>query len=55
MKGVSESQCMSKTNALKQEMFKPRLAGKAKDRANSLTQTAKCRVTQLQKATIDAL
>ena len=54
MKGLSESQCMGKTNFLKQEMFKPRLAGKAKDRANSLTLTAKCHVTNLLKATIDA-
>ena len=55
MKGVSDSQCMTKTNALKQEMFKPRLAGKQKDRANSLTATVNCHVTQLQKATIEAL
>ena len=51
MKGVAES---TMVGILKQERFKPRLSGQAKDRKNSLTETKYCHVTQLQKATIDA-
>ena len=40
-------------NCLKQEMFKPRLAGKSKNRVAG-TMDPKCHVTQLRKATIDA-
>jgi len=55
MIGVSEAlgfHALNK-NCLKQEMFKPRLAGKAKNRIGG-TDAVKCHVTQLQKATIDA-
>jgi len=53
--GVSESVAFSKTNFLKTQIFKPRLSGQTKDRANSATETKNCHVSQLQKATIDAL
>lgn len=55
MKGVSEAVALTKTNILKQAIYAPKLVGKQMDRANSLTLTDKCHVSNLQKATIDAL